>query len=275
MNAPLSLWSGYYNTKEPEDAVKELLKDGIHTAELSAEHANALLARSENHIETGRRFAEFLKSHKFTMPQGHISPPFDFVSNEYALDRYVRNFELFEAVGVKCAVFHCDYMRDSDIPYEEKIKANIAQLRKLADLIDHVDITVCIENCCGMSKSIDDILFMLDCLRNPKFGICLDTGHLNVSRAESHREFILKAGDKLRALHIADNDGTDDQHVMPFCSGSVDFVEVVKALSEIGYDGLFNYEIPGECNMNPVPFELLHEKVKYIKSGYKYLMKFI
>ena len=177
--------------------------------------------------------------------------------------------------GVKCAVFHCDYMRDSELSYEEKLRKNISQLKKLAELIAHIDITVCIENCCGMSKSIDDILFMLDCLRNPKFAICLDTGHLNVSKAESHREFILKAGDKLRALHIADNDGTDDQHVMPFCSGSVNFVEVVKALSEIGYDGLFNYEIPGECNMNPVPFELLHEKVKYIKSGYSYLMKFI
>ena len=54
MNAPLSLWSGYYNTVEPEDAIKEFLKDGLHTAELSAEHANALLARSENHIETGK-----------------------------------------------------------------------------------------------------------------------------------------------------------------------------------------------------------------------------
>lgn len=275
MNAPLSLWSSYYKTQTPEEAVAELLKDGIKVAELSSEHANDLLSRSENHIETGRKFAEFLKSHKFAMPQGHISPPFDFVSNEHSLDRYVRNLELFEAIGVKCAVFHCDYMRDSDITYEEKIRANISQLKKLAELIDHVDITVCIENCCGMSKSIDDILFMLDCLRNPKFAICLDTGHLNVSKAESQREFILKAGDKLKALHIADNDGTDDQHVMPFCSGSINFVEVVKALSEIGYDGLFNYEIPGECNINPVPFGLLHEKVKYIKSGYNYLMKYI
>ena len=275
MNAPLSIWSSYYDTVNPEDAVKEFLKDGIRVAELSAEHANALLARSENHIETGKIFADFLKAHKFSMPQGHVSPPFDFASNEESLERYVRNLELFEAVGVKCAVFHCDYMRGVDIPYEEKLKKNVAQMRKLAALIEHIDITVCIENCCGMSKSIDDILFMLDCLNNPKFAICLDTGHLNVSKAESHREFILKAGDKLRALHIADNDGSDDQHVMPFCSGSVDFVEVVKALSEIGYDGLFNYEIPGECNLNPVPFELLHEKVKYIKTGYNYLMKFI
>ncbi len=34
--------------------------------------------------------------------------------------------------------------------------------------------------------------------------------------------------------------------MMPFGKGNVNFAEVVKALREIDYEGLFNLEIPGE-----------------------------
>ena len=84
------------------------------------------------------------------------------------------------------------------------------------------------------------------------------------------QKFILTAGDKLRALHIADNQGKDDdQHMMPCAKGRVNFLEVVEALRKIGYDGLFNLEIPGETR---IPLELRREKIKYIKSCYDYLM---
>ena len=82
-------------------------------------------------------------------------------------------------------------------------------------------------------------------------------------------EFILAAADKLRALHIADNEGERDQHLMPFTKGKVDFGTVVDALREINYVGLFNLEIPGETK---IPLELRNEKIKYIKACYSYLM---
>jgi sugar phosphate isomerase/epimerase len=77
----------------------------------------------------------------------------------------------------------------------------------------------------------------------------------------------------LKALHIADNDGSRDQHLAPFGAGRVDFIEVVRALSEIGYDGMFNYEIGGDSGSCPVPVK--HSKFIGIKAGYDYLMKSI
>ena len=39
----------------------------------------------------------------------------------------------------------------------------------------------------------------------------LDTGHANISGIDQV-EFIRKAGTQIKALHIADNEGTSDQH---------------------------------------------------------------
>ena len=76
-------------------------------------------------------------------------------------------------------------------------------------------------------------------------------------------------GEKLKALHIADNHGQLDDHLMPFNGGEIDFTEVVKSLKEIGYQGLFNLEIPGERR---IPLQLRDAKLQYVKAAYAYLM---
>ena len=110
---------------------------------------------------------------------------------------------------------------------------------------------------------------MIDAVGSEHIGICLDTGHLNITEKDQ-RYFITKAGKRLRALHIAQNDGTKDHHIMPFGRGDVDFFCVVRALREIGYEGIFNLEIPGETQ---IPLPLRHEKMKFIKAAYAYLME--
>ena len=75
-------------------------------------------------------------------------------------------------------------------------------------------------------------------------------------------EFIRLAGDRLIALHINDNDASRDQHLMPFGMGNVDFKDVMRALRDIGYRGLFNLEIPGERR---APLHLRRVKLDYLK----------
>jgi sugar phosphate isomerase/epimerase len=59
-------------------------------------------------------------------------------------------------------------------------------------------------------------------------------------------EYIRGCGAKLIALHIADNLGERDDHMLPHSAGTVDWSDVVSALREVGYSGLFNFEVPGE-----------------------------
>ncbi len=273
----LSVWSSYYVELKIEDAVKRFIENGIYCSELSDEHGFELLNRSENVVETGKLFAKFLSEQNFEITQGHLYLRIKICSDDTALEELYKWVDLYEAIGIKNMVLHCDNMVGSTFTREEKIEKNIEKLRLLAEYVKDKDITICLENLRPHSpeeqelvdRSVDDLLYIIDRVGSDRFGICLDTGHLHLTD-KNQREFILKAGSKLKALHIANNEGVTDQHMMPFSRGTVDFIEVVKTLREIGYRGPFNLEIPGERR---APIEILDYKLHYIKKVFEYLIR--
>ena len=203
--------------------------------------------------------------------QGHIDLSCKICSDDSTIDRIKKWLDLFIAIGIKSAVLHCDvYSFPKETPSHIKIEKNITAIRKLTDHLQGTDTVLCLENLIGEStitSSIDDLLTIVCALDSPNAGVCLDTGHLNLS-GKNQVDFIRRAGDKLKALHIADNEGFVDQHLLPFGCGNVDFSSVVSALREIGYNGLFNYEIPGE---NRIPLKIRYLKLDYIKKMTEYL----
>ncbi|MBQ9774057.1 MAG: sugar phosphate isomerase/epimerase [Clostridia bacterium] len=270
MKAPFCIWSKYYRDGSAEDAVLEFAKDGVEYIELAHEHGAELLERRDDHVETGRTFAAFLATHGLRARQGHLRFPARIASDPAVIDYLVRQIELYAAIGIRCAVLHTESKAEMKMDGEEWLSRNVEALRTLLSRVEHVDITICLENMRSYNESVEILLEIIDRVGSPKLGICLDTGHLNNTHANTHREFILKAGKHLKALHIADNEGERDQHMMPFGRGNVDFEAVVAALREIDYEGMFNYEIPGESGCpNPVR----HAKVAYLRAGYAYLMR--
>lgn len=270
MKAEFSIWSQFYNTKEPEEAILEFEKDGLKYTELSSEHITSLLERKGSPEEIGADFANFCLQHGMKIHQAHIIFPSNIVSDSGAIDLIEKQIKMLSAMGVRAAVLHGDHLDGTALSYEEKIEKNIEAFRSLAERVGECPLTVCIENLQRIFVSIDEILYAIDKVGSNLFGVCLDTGHLNLTATSSQREFILKAGSRLRALHIADNDRSRDQHIAPFGIGTVNFAEVVDALREIDYEGLFNYEIGGEAHKCPVPVK--HRKFLGIKAGYDYLM---
>lgn len=266
----LSVWSSYYMDLKAEEAIKRLANNGIHCCELSDEHGLELLSRSGDVTKTGKAFARFLKEQDMEVSQGHLWLYIKLCTDRDALEKLYRWIDLYEAIGIKNMVLHCDSMVDTDLSRQEKLDKNIEKLRILAEYIQDKDITVCLENLgkTSISQTADDLMYLIDRIGSDRFGICLDTGHLNLT-VKDQREFILKAGEKLKALHIADNHGQLDDHLMPFNGGEIDFTEVVKSLKEIGYQGLFNLEIPGERR---IPLRLRDAKLQYVKAAYAYLM---
>ena len=100
-------------------------------------------------------------------------------------------------------------------------------------------------------------------------GICLDTGHLNINGKDPAR-FIKTAKNHIKALHLADNEGQRDQHMMPYGRGNVDFETVIRETKAINYQGLYNLEIPGEVS---APQEVRGYKLDYIQKIMAYLDK--
>ena len=77
------------------------------------------------------------------------------------------------------------------------------------------------------------------------FKLCIDTGHTNSTArfdGVSVGNFIRKMGDAVVALHLHDNNGEWDQHQL-LMTGTVDWEDTFRALSEIGYSGTYNLEV--------------------------------
>lgn len=78
------------------------------------------------------------------------------------------------------------------------------------------------------------------------FCVCMDTGHTNKAYRfpgqPSPAEMIRRLGKNIEILHLHDNDCMTDQHKVPR-SGNIDWKEVLTALREIGYNGVYNMEL--------------------------------
>lgn len=78
------------------------------------------------------------------------------------------------------------------------------------------------------------------------FGCCLDTGHMELTHREP-ADYIRQIGNRLKILHMHENDAIGDLHQMPYTFGTkpddgVDWEDFCKTLVEIGFDGTLSFE---------------------------------
>ena len=88
-----------------------------------------------------------------------------------------------------------------------------------------------------------DLLTMIEYVDHPLFHAVWDTGHGNLQEMPQHEALSL-LGDHVRALHIQDNLGDRDTHLMPYL-GTLNLDDVMHGLAKIGYNGYFTFEVGG------------------------------
>ena len=84
-----------------------------------------------------------------------------------------------------------------------------------------------------------------DSLNTKYKAFCLDSGHTHVAAGGGYLsvpEFIEYFGDRIKMLHLHDNNGFTDQHLIPG-QGTIEWPKVFDALDKIGYDGYYNFEL--------------------------------
>ncbi len=80
----------------------------------------------------------------------------------------------------------------------------------------------------------------------PAKTLCMDTGHTNKAGRfgiMAPEDAIRYLGKEITLLHLNENNGWTDQHQPPFCGGTVRWGRVMDALEEIGYEGVYNFEL--------------------------------
>ena len=270
MNIPYSVWSSYFTELSPEAMVDEFVRAGFSCTEFSDEHGAVLLDRvsgiPNGPEKAGSELKRYADDKGFTFPQGHLFLKVDLCSDE-AVDVLKRWLDLFVALDIRAGVLHA--AGGIDLSPEARFDRWVRALTALTDHLEGTNMSIALENLRLENTSAEDLLTLIHTVGSNHLGICLDTGHLNLARSQglvpySQSEFIRKAGDKLIALHIADNDTSRDQHLMPFGNGNVDWKDVMTGLRDINYQGLFNLEIPGE--RNHCPLSLRRAKLPYIHT---------
>ena len=266
-----SMFTGFFELYTPEDAVLHLREAGYCCGEFAVDHSRMLLGRSGDTEKTGLAFRRFMEDNGFATPQGHLDFENDICTRE-TIDALKREITLFQAMGIKNAVFHIN--GGKELPEKVRIETQERHIRELLEFVEGTDFTFCLENLMTNPTitDADKLLGWIERLGGKNLGICLDTGHLHYTRLglqateQTHVEFIHKAGKYLKALHIQSNDGSADQHLAPFTGrkNRIDWASIVTALREIDYQGLFNLEVCGEVETYP-PLPVLKLKLSYLK----------
>ncbi|MBQ8797518.1 MAG: sugar phosphate isomerase/epimerase [Oscillospiraceae bacterium] len=267
MKLPMSVFIDYFEELPVERAIEELSAAGFTHGELSIVHLAQLMEKPDP-VATGTALKAAAEQNGYAIPQGHLSFRGGLVDDS-ALERLMPELDLFAAAGIGKAVLHTN--GGDDLPDEVRYERWIHNLRKLSEYVEGTGVTLCIENLGSvpLCRSVHQIKGMIRDAGEKNLAICLDTGHLHLGNCQkwlqqSQREFILSAGDLLQALHITENNGIGDTHQMPFSARTgIDWKEVMCALRDVDYKGLFNLEILGECK---APMPIKQKKLEFIRT---------
>lgn len=262
----------YFREANPHQMVQLFAKHGWHYLELSECHAHDLAAQGDP-AQAGKAFKQFAADHGVSFLQGHLpvvwysdndrskgrerwfdtAPPSDHEFTQ-ALDVVKRCLDLFSALGISSAVLHLGgyTLRDAGWSEEAIFERRVETLFKI---VEHAaDIAICIENMnfpnCD-TETLEKIKGFITGVDADNLGVCLDTGHADMAGLDCV-DFVHDAGSLLKALHIHDNVGPEDNHVLPYELSSIPWDRVLAALAEIAYKGVFNLEIPGRRSPMPI-----------------------
>lgn len=190
--------------------------------------------------------------------------------NKEFMDRMVlRSVECAEVLGVKWVVIHAGTDYASACLVQDSKKKNIEYFKHVIDFAGQHNVGIAIENLWDLNISplrrytttSEELVELVDelSLLYPNVGICWDCEHAEIMK-QSQTKCLELIGERLKATHISDNTGINNDHILPF-NGTTDWYEVMSVLKRIGYEGDFTYEAH-RCT-NRLPDELLLPLLKY------------
>ena len=169
------------------------------------------------------------------------------ISNPLLAERSVEYFKGFiekaSRIGIRKYVIHASGEPIDEKDRRARMECAKSSLFKLAEIAKEYDSIICVEDlprtCLG--RSSDDILELISVHENLR--VCFDTNHL---LDEEIVKFIHRVGDKIVTTHISDYDFNNERHWLPK-EGDIDWQELISALKNVNYSGIWLYEIDFGC----------------------------
>lgn len=199
--------------------------------------------------------------------------------NDYIIMIIEKTLAVSKFLDCPEVVVHPYSNRDKE--FEKKI--NLETYRRLTPTAKKYGVKVCLENMFFVQggnpleaacSSAEETCWYIDTLNKEAgediFGYCLDIGHATLLH-KNIKHFILTLGNRLTCMHIHDNDGKHDLHLMPYTHADTwegklvtDWNGMLDGLKEIGYKGNISFET--YMTFNHFPAEVHPEALKLLSA---------
>lgn len=198
--------------------------------------------------------------------QMHAPFPTWFEDNAEATDYLL---QVVEKVIAVCAFVGCPalvvhpYTSIESEKRERDLQINLEMYRRLMPTAKKYGVKICLENLfrsvrnrvveADVCTNAEDFCELIDTLNAEAgediFGFCFDVGHANIT-GKNLRAYLNRIGKRLTLLHIHDNDGCGDKHLMPYTQTTdlwgndlaTDWEGFLAGLRDIGYEGNLSFE---------------------------------
>lgn len=150
--------------------------------------------------------------------------------------------------GIKIAVMHTSRGTDT---YPCNVKG-LERIKRIVETAEKSNVKIAFENL----RVINYLDYIFENIKSDNICFCYDSGHHNYMSPE--RDLLAGFGDKLIALHLNDNMGDSDDHMLPY-DGTSDWEQITDMLVSLRYDGVISLEVQQDrhvkySNMEPYEF---------------------
>jgi len=196
-------------------------------------------------------------------PFGHVQDIWeDNAAGQALFDYYMTCVGDCAAFGIPTMVMHA---HKRGIPPPADLRLGLGRFNRIVDRAEQKGVDVAMENQRSPTQ-MKLAAWLLEEIGSPRFGFCLDSGHHNAR--EEDVDMLARFGHRLMALHLHDNDATDDQHLLPF-DGTTDWAKQMRAIAATGYKGPTTLEVVNEGYGEKSPAEFLaiaYERAKRLEQ---------
>lgn len=174
---------------------------------------------------------------------------------DYLVDYYKRDLKICKDNGMDLVMMH---ITGIDCPKYSKI--GLERLKQIVAYAEELKIKIALEN-------VEHPGYLEKVLKNitsPYLGICFDTGHFHCYFKDKFNFDFCK--DRIFAVHLHDNKGDVDRHMIPF-DGTIKWDYILKKLHECNYDGPIILECVYRGEYIQLPLEEFYKRC--FKAGQK------
>ena len=180
---------------------------------------------------------EYIKSLGLNVPYAHLTydgiPDLWNDSGDYLIDKYKKDLDVCHQNGITLVMMHVTSRKTQPLEYNEK---GIKRLQAIADYAEKLNIKIAFENV----HYPGFLEYVLSNIKNKNVGICFDAGHYHYYFKDEFNFDFFK--DRILAVHLHDNHGSSDEHLLPF-DGTNNWEEIISKLKENNYNGYIILEI--------------------------------